>query len=272
MNGQMLLRVIKLLLHKMFDTHSHINSNEFNFDREIIIKDLIKNNIKSVVVGTNIKDSILARDIVKKYSNFRFSAGVHPHESDKVDLVDVYINLEELVLDSNNVAIGECGFDFYYNEKKDLYKKQEDLLRVQIDIAQKYDKPLIIHTRESFQETYDILKEYENLKVVYHCFSGNLDWFYKLNSLLHKNYFSFSGIITFKNNVEDIQNTVKGVPLDQILSETDSPYLSPVPFRGEKNTPLKVKYIVQKISDLKGISNEEMEKILDNNASKVFNF
>lgn len=256
----------------MFDTHSHINSDQFDLDREFIISELNKHEIKSIVVGTTITDSFFARDMVRGKSNLKFSAGVHPHEADKVNISIISQNLEKLLLEEDNVAIGECGFDFYYNDKESLYTKQENLFRIQIKMAQKYNKPLIVHTRESFQESYDILKEYHDLKIIYHCFSGDVAWFHKLNSLNHKNYFSFSGIITFKNKVDDIKNTVREVPIDKILSETDSPYLAPVPMRGNKNTPLNIKYIINKIAELKGISFDEMDKILDNNANKAFNF
>lgn len=255
----------------MFDSHTHINSDKFESNREDILIGMSEHNIGAIIVGTNIKDSILAKDIVKDYTNLKFSAGIHPHDSDNIIISDTITELEKLILEPDNVAIGECGFDFYYNDRNKLYEKQEILFRMQIELAEKYNKPLIIHTRESFQDTYDILKEYRNLKVIYHCFSGNEDWFNKLNSLMHDSYFSFSGIITFKNNVTDIQNSVKVVPIDKILAETDSPYLAPIPFRGKQNNSLNIKFIVEKIADLRGISYYEMERILDRNAHKAFN-
>jgi len=255
----------------MFDTHTHINSDEFKLNREDILSRMSDENIGGIIVGTNIQDSILAKDIVQRYNNLKFSAGIHPHYADGIDIASKLKDLEKLVLEEDNVAIGECGFDFYYNDRNSLYEKQERLFRMQIDLAKRHNKSLIIHTRESFQDTYDILKEYENLKIVYHCFSGNEDWFNKLNSLSHDSYFSFSGIITFKNNVIDIQKSVQAIPVDKILVETDSPYLAPVPFRGKQNNTLYIKYIVEKIADLRDMPYNEMEMILDRNAYRAFN-
>jgi|LakMenEpi03Aug12_release.lakeMendotaPanAssembly.Ray.scaffolds.fasta_scaffold01223_7 TatD DNase family protein len=254
----------------MIDTHCHLHDKEFDDNREHICSQLKENNIQAVLVGTNIEDSILAMKLAKNYEFLYSSLGVHPHEYKIIDLDLVHQDMENILSNEDIVAIGECGFDFYYYKSSEVKDSQEKLFRLHLDMATKYNKPVIIHTRDSFEDTYRVLSEYTNLVVILHCFTGDKEWVHKFNLLQHKIYFSFSGIITFKNAIS-IQEAVKVVPINNLLVETDSPYLAPVPHRGKQNNPLFLKYNIDKIAYLRGMDSQQLTKILDTNAINALN-
>ncbi len=258
----------------MFDTHCHLHSSEFDNDREAIIKNLRSKDIHLVTVGTNCEDSDQAIYLAEENPEIIWATmGVHPHEATEVSFCPQNIRqFSQRARHSKVVAIGEAGFDFHYNSKEEVYQAQEDIFRCQIEIALDLKKPLIIHTRDSFEETYNLLAEYQGqeLTVIYHCFTGSPEWVSKLSSLDNISYFSFSGIVTFRNKVEEIQASAKGVPIDRLLIETDSPYLAPVPYRGLRNEPTFLSTILEKISELRNIPCEELERQLDMNSRTVF--
>lgn len=253
----------------MIDTHCHIHSSEFELIRNDLILSLKENTIQAIVVGTDIEDSKKAIAVAKDCPFLYASLGIHPHEYDTYSIDSLSQMMSEIIESETVVAIGECGFDFYYHTVDEVREKQEALFCMQIDLALKYKKPLIIHTRESFQETYAVLSQYQGLTIILHCFTGNKKWVEKFNTLAHTIYYSFSGIITFKN-AQDIQESVTYVPSDHILVETDSPYLAPIPHRGQQNTPLLLPHIISKIAELRNIDIDTMTQILDNNAKKAF--
>lgn len=254
----------------MIDTHCHLHSSEFDTTRNDLILQLKEHNFGLILVGTNIDDSKQAIDLAKKYAFMHASVGIHPHEYDNLNLDDALLGLEEIANSNKVVAFGECGFDFYYHSSNEFKTKQENLFRLHLDMALEHNKPVIIHTRDSFEDTYRVLSGYNGLTVILHCFTGDKNWVDKFNTLNHNVYFSFSGIITFKNT-ELIQNAVKATPIDKLLVETDSPYLAPVPHRGRQNTPLLLIHNIDKIADLLGSNSDDIVKILDKNARRAFN-
>jgi TatD DNase family protein len=255
----------------MIDTHCHLHSHEFDSNRSEILSLLRQNNIQAILVGTSIEDSKSALRIAEKYKFLYPTLGVHPHEYENLDLAQVRMDMEQIISNSHDIiALGECGFDFYYHNSDEVKDKQENLFRLHLDIALKYNKPVIIHTRDSFEDTYRVLSEYTNLTIILHCFTGDKYWVDKFSKLKLNIYFSFSGIITFKN-VESIQEAVKFVEIDNLLVETDAPYLAPVPHRGQQNTPLFLEYNIRQIANLRGVNYEELVRILDKNATKAFN-
>lgn len=256
----------------MFDTHCHLHSSEFDTDRARVIKDMQSKGIQAVTIGTNCETSDEAIALAEEYPTLLWATmGVHPHEATEDIFCPQKIRaFSERAHHPKVVAIGEAGFDFHYNDKEECYRAQEDIFRCQIEIALNLGKPLIIHTRDSFQETYDLLAQYSGLTVIFHCFTGTSEWVTTLSSLNHETYFSFSGIITFRNNVEDIQAAAKSVPLDRLLIETDSPYLAPVPHRGLRNEPCFLPYVLTKMAEIRNTDGAELEPVLDANAKRVF--
>ena len=253
----------------MFDTHCHIHSQEFDANRDELLQALQKNSIQAILVGTSIEDSKKAVELASQYSFLSATIGVHPHEYEKIDINTIRKEMNMLLKTNSTIAVGETGFDFYYHKPEEVRVQQEALFRVHIELALAFSKPLIIHTRDSFEETFQVLSEYKDLTVILHCFTGTSDWVYKFNTLSHRIYFSFSGIITF-NNAVSIQETVKIVPENQLLVETDAPYLAPVPHRGQQNTPLFLLYTINKVAELRQIDIQKLTEILDYNAKKAF--
>ena len=165
------------------------------------------------------------------------------------------------------IGVGETGLDFYYNnsDKEAQIKSFHEHIEASIDL----NMPLIIHSRNAENETFDILNEYanRNIKILMHCFTGSLNFAKKLMKL--NAYFSASGIITFNNSL-DLQKTFEQIPTDKLLVETDSPFLAPVPMRGKKNEPSYVKYTLEKLSNIKSINSQELDKITTNNFNNLF--
>lgn len=253
----------------MIDTHCHLHSKEFDNNRGEILSELKQNNIQAILVGTSIEDSIEAIKLAKDYDFLYSSVGIHPHEYEVIDINTVRQEMDNILSSEYVVAIGECGFDFYYHQSLEAKEQQENLFRLHLDLALKYNKPIIIHTRDSFEDTYRVLSEYKDLVIILHCFTGDTFWVNKFTELSHTIYFSFSGIITFKNS-KDIQEAVKIVPENRLLVETDSPYLAPVPHRGKQNTPLFLEYNIRQIANLRGLEYQTLITILDNNAKEAF--
>lgn len=255
----------------MFDTHCHIHGHEFDHDRDQLIAQIQEQQLKLVCIGTTLADSQKAVDYVQEYESMWATVGLHPHEVVSIsDPAYLRQELKRLAKYSSVVGLGETGFDFYYNDKEVLYSWQRKLFQVHIELAQELHLPIIIHTRDAFPETYELLSQYRDLTVIYHCFTGSPYWVEQLLSLPHTSYFSFSGLITFRKKTENIQEAVKQVPEDRILAETDSPYLAPEPFRGRQNQPLYVQYVIEKIAFLWGYSRKDQEEIIDANAQRVF--
>ena len=261
---------------EFFDSHSHYNDEKFNNDLEEIIKYTYSENItKFVCAGYDISSSKKSLEISSKYDFIYSICGISPNDvpENKEQINTMLEELENIILsnkEKNNkklVAIGEIGLDYYWNkENKDI---QKEMFIRQIEIANKYDLPIVIHTREAVEDTITILKEHNVKKIgVFHCCPLNK---YLVEEALKLGfYISFAGPITFKNS-KNAEEIVGQVPLDRILIETDSPYLAPEPVRGTRNNSTNVKYVAQKIADIKNISIEEVANKTYENTIKVLN-
>ena len=250
---------------EFFDSHSHYNDEKYNDDRDEIINKIYKEGITSTVcVGYDLVKSKYALEIAKN-NNFIYSTvGISPNDIEDFTY-DNLLEIEKLAKDHKVVAIGEIGLDYYWN--KENKEKQKELFVKQIDIANKLHKPIVIHTRDAAIDTIDILKKHSVIeKGIFHCCPLNLELIKE--GLKLDFYISFSGNITFKNAKSE--EAVSLVPLDKILIETDSPYLSPEPLRGTRNNSINVKLVAQRIADIKNISLEEVAKITYENANRVF--
>ena len=247
----------------LIDTHSHIYYDEYKHDLPDIISNAEEDGINRIIcVGTDIKTSYESVKIANEYSNVFCTVGCHPHDSSKLKDNDIY-KLEEMCKDPKVVGIGETGLDYYYNHSlKDIQKKS---FIQHIELSKELDLPLVIHNRNSDNDLMKIITQYQP-KGVIHCFSGNLEMAKEVVDL--GLLISFTGIITFKNFTS--VDVIKEISLDHFMLETDSPYLSPVPYRGKRNEPKNVKIIAEKISEIKNISIEEIKKQTTKNAYKLF--
>ena len=255
----------------IFETHAHYTDDAFNEDRDEVLNSMKDNNVDYIVeIGDNIDRSIRAVKLAKKY-NFMYAAvGIHPEQVDDVT-EDDYIKLTELLdrkEENKIVAVGEIGLDYYYT--KDNKEKQIELFRRQLDIALKYNMPCVIHTRDASQDTFEIVKEYaqKGLKAIIHCFSESLELaneYVKLGMLI-----GVGGVLTFKNGKKLVQ-VVENLDMNNFVLETDSPYLAPEPNRGTRNDSRNIKYVAEKMAEIKGISYDEILDITSKNAKEFYN-
>ena len=248
----------------MIDTHAHLFNEYYDDIQGILDKAKSKGIDKVIVAADNIKTCYEVIEHAKKFDNYYFCLGIHPENVD--DSLD---ELKQIIEDNKDnpkfVGIGEIGLDYYWT--KDNKDKQIYFFEKQLELAEKYNLPVIIHSRKASQDVYDILKKF-NVKGSMHCYAGSLEMakeFIKLGFLI-----GIDGPITFKNNKKGIE-VVKEIPIDRLLLETDSPYLSPEPNRGKQNSPLNLIYIAEKISEIKGITVEEVIDITTKNAKELFN-
>ncbi len=245
------------------DTHAHLNFKQFEKDRERVIKKALEGGVEKIInVGTNLKSSRESVELSKRYKNIYASVSLHPIdvEKEKFD-EDIWLNLAKK---EKVVAVGETGFDFYHQSNRE---KQKEIFKRLIEIAKRVKKPLVLHSRESDREVLNVLKE-SNLSLrpgVIHCFGRDFavaKQFLDLGFLI-----SYTGNITYNR---ERASSVSGVPLEKIMLETDCPFMSPQPFRGKRNEPLYLKYIAEKIAEIKGVSFEEVEKTTTKNAKELF--
>ena len=240
----------------VIDTHCHLDE----YDNLDSITDFDGYMITS---GCDQKSNEKVLEIVNSYDNVYGTLGIHPENVDSVKVEDVHF-IEDNLNNQKIVAIGEIGLDYHYGS--DNKEKQQVLFKKQLDLATKYHLPVVIHTRDAVNDTYNILKDY-NLKGTIHCFSSSLEMAENFIKLGYK--IGVGGVVTFKN-AKKLQDIVQKINLEHILIETDSPYLSPEPLRGKKNEPINVKYVAEKIAELKQISLETVINITTNNALELF--
>lgn len=251
---------------EFFDSHSHYNDEKFDRDRQYIIEETYRNNItKFMCIGYNVEQSKKAIEIAEKYPYIFATAGISPNDINENVFNDIYI-IEEISKSDKVKAIGEIGLDYYWN--KDNKELQKEVFIKQIDIANRLELPIVIHNRDAYVDTINLLKEHPVVKKgIFHCCQLNQELI--KDALKLDFYISFSGNITFKNaKSEDV---VSLVPMDRLLIETDSPYLSPEPLRGTRNTSINVKYVAEKISSIKGLSLEKVANVTYKNAMDIYN-
>ena len=248
---------------EMIDTHSHVYEDEMSNYKEIIEECKTKD-ISMIINGVDNKSNKEIIDLSNEYDNVYASIGLNYDQIDYFTDKDLE-DLEELIKSNKIVAIGEIGLDYYWT--KDNKDKQIYFFEKQLSLAEKYNLPVIVHARESIQDTFDILKKYK-VKGTMHCYSGSLEMAKEFIKLGFK--IGIDGPITYKNNKKGVE-VVKELPIESILLETDSPYLSPEPNRGKQNSPLNLIYIAEKIAEIKGISIDEVIEKTTKNAKELFN-
>ena len=257
---------------EFFDSHSHYNDEKFDEDREQIINDTYNAGItKFVCAGYNIKSSLDSLELSKKYDFIYSICGISPNDIPQTEQ-ELWKSLDEItkIVQNNKskklVAIGEIGLDYYWNkENKEL---QEQAFIKQIELANKLELPIVIHSRDASVDTINIIEENKvNKAGIFHCCQQNQEMI--KNALRLGYYISLAGPVTFKN-AKNSADIIQMIPMDKLLIETDSPYLSPEPNRGKRNDCRNVKYVAQRIADVKGITLEEVAKATYENAMRIF--
>lgn len=246
----------------MIDTHCHLFKEDYDNLEEVI--DRMQDNIM-IVSGTNDLTNLEVIELVNKYPNIYGVIGIHPEEVNNVTEESFKI-IEDNINNPKIVGIGEIGLDYYWT--KETKEKQIELFIKQIELANKYNKTIVIHSRESIKDTYDILEKYLKTKAVMHCYSSSLEMAKKFINLGIK--LGIGGVLTFKNS-KTLKEVVENISIDDILLETDSPYLTPEPYRGKRNEPYNIIYVAEKISELKNMGLEEVLEITSSNAMEQFN-
>ena len=252
----------------MIDSHCHLDHEPLLENLSDVIKRSKEVGIsKLLTICTTVESFDRIKNIIKIDPMIYGTFGIHPHETKESILIDKNYIINQINQNERIIGIGETGLDFFYNHSNK--KRQIDSFKAHIEASIDLNMPIIVHSRNAEHETYEILKSYksEKLKILMHCFTGSLNF---ANQLLELDaFFSASGIITFKNSL-DLQETFKNIPLEKLLVETDSPFLSPIPMRGKKNEPSFIKYTINKLSELRSISNSEIIKITTNNFNNLF--
>ena len=251
----------------MIDSHCHLDHEPLFSDLKNVVsrsKSIGIDKLLTICTTNKGYDDILK--IVEFDSMIYGTFGIHPHEATK-DIINKNQIIDKFNQNNKIIGIGETGLDFYYDNsiKNDQIISFQNHIEASIDL----NVPLIVHSRNAENETYDILKKYEKnrLKILMHCYTGSFEFAQKL--LKYNTYFSASGIITFKNS-KQLQNTFEKIPIDKLLIETDSPFLAPTPMRGKKNEPSFIKYTLEKLSELKSKTFDELEDITNNNFERLF--
>ena len=246
------------------DSHCHINDEAFKDDLDVVLNNMVENDVtKAMIISSYIDDYYYGLNIKHEKIDFKHSLGIYPGDADDID-EDKFNEYVRLFEDDNCVAIGEIGLDYHYG--KENKERQKEIFIRQVELAEKLNKPIIVHTREAIQDTYNILEKHKCRGVI-HCYSDSAQMAKMFVRLGY--YISISGTVTWKNAREPLE-VIRVVPLDRLLIETDCPYLTPVPNRGKRNEPSFVRYTGEKICEELGLSKELFKFQINDNYHKLF--
>lgn len=251
----------------IFDTHAHYNSSQFDEDREELLASMAGHNVGTIInVGASLEDCRNTLALAEKYDFIYAAIGVHPDEVGELNEEQIGWLRREASGRKKVVAIGEIGLDYHWDvEPREVQKAW--FIR-QLDLARELSLPVIIHSRDAAQDTFDIMKEHgAGLGGSIHCYSGSPEMALEYVKLGY--HIGIGGVLTFKNG-RRLKETAAVVPLERILLETDCPYMAPVPFRGKRNNSIYIDYVAQTLAEIKGISKEEVIAVTEQNAREVF--
>ncbi len=256
----------------IFESHAHYEDRKFDSDRVELLSMMKKKNIGTIInVGTTLELSRASIDLAREYDFIYAAVGVHPSDiacleeaSDGLDQLKSMAESEKKV-----VAIGEIGLDFYWEKDEAVRERQRFWYNKQLELARELDLPVIIHSRDANEETFNIMKEAATLgtRGVIHCYSGSPEMAEQYVKLGY--YIGIGGVVTFKNG-KKLKETAKRIPLENILVETDAPYMAPEPFRGERNDSTFLPYVIKQISELREITVDEVMEVTRENGKKLF--
>ncbi len=253
----------------IFESHAHYDDAKFDDDRELLLQRLLSDSICGIInVGASIKSTKASIALAEKHSAVYAAAGVHPEMADELD-EDSFAWLKEQLRHPKVVAVGEIGLDYYHGKEQTVRERQKHWFARQLELAKVSGLPVIIHSRDAAQDTLRIMKDThaDEISGVVHCFS------YAVNlaeEFVAMGYFiGVGGVVTFKNGKKLVE-TVKKIPLEKILLETDAPYLSPEPFRGSRNDSSNLVYAAERIAQIKGITADEVIEVTKRNGERLF--
>ena len=249
---------------KIVDTHCHIDDRQFDEDRDDILKGISESMEFIVNIGCDLDSSEKSVNYAKNKKFMYAVVGIHPTEIKNYN-EETEKKIEELLKEDKVVAVGEIGLDYHWMVTDKEHQK-EIFIR-QMELAKRSKKPVVIHSRDAMEDTLNILEKYPDVRGIFHCFPGSIESASKISD---RYYFGIGGVLTFKNSRKTVE-FLKKVDINRVVLETDSPYLSPVPFRGKRNTPLNVKYVAEKIAEIKGIPFEKVIEITTKNAKEIYN-
>lgn len=251
--------------HMLFDTHAHLLDEQFDDDRDNIIEEMPALGLRGYVeCATDINTSIRAAALAKNYYAAFAAVGVHPHSAAEWDRSSASM-IRSLLRQKDVVAVGEIGLDYHYDfSPRDVQKR---VFREQMQIAKDEGFPVVIHSREATEDTLGILCEFPDVRGIMHCFSGSVETLHKVLDMGY--WVAFGGAITFKNAKKPVE-ALKETPADRLLLETDSPYMTPVPYRGKRNTPFNVKLVAEKAAEVRKTDFEKIAEQTTKNAAEAF--
>lgn len=255
------------IMQKIFDTHAHYDDEKFNEDREALLLSMAEQDVERIVnVSANLEEIQATLQLIDRYPFLYGAAGVHPDDTKTLN-EENFVRIREALKHEKMVAVGEIGLDYYWDAtERDVQKKW--FIR-QLELAKELNKPVIIHSREAAQDTLEVIKAAggPDFSMVIHCFSYSVEMAREYLNMGY--YLGIGGVVTYKNG-RKLKEVVEYMPLDRILLETDAPYLSPVPFRGKRNSSEKIHYVAEEIARLKNVSKEEVLETTWKNACEFY--
>ncbi len=253
----------------IFETHAHYDDDRFDEDRDALLRSLPEAGIGVVInSGASVESTLDTVALAEKYPHVYAAVGVHPSEIAQLD--ESFMDwMKEQTKWDKTVAIGEIGLDYYWDKEPEVQKMQRYWFGRQMELARETKLPIIVHSRDAAADTMQVMKEHhaEDIPGVIHCYSYSKEM--ALEFIKMGYYIGVGGVVTFKNAKKLIE-TVEAIPLTRILLETDCPYMAPEPYRGKRNSSLYLPYVVEKIAGIKGVSMEEVERVTEENARKLF--
>ncbi|MBR4026152.1 MAG: TatD family hydrolase [Lachnospiraceae bacterium] len=253
----------------IFETHAHYDDRRFDEDRDMLLKGMKENGIGNIInSGASVDSTRMTIALAKTYPNVYAAVGVHPSEIEEMN--DAFLDwMKEQAKWEKTVAIGEIGLDYYWEKDKEAQENQRYWFARQLQLAKQVNLPVIVHSRDAAEDTMQVMKENgaSEIQGVIHCYSYSKQM--ALEFIKMGYYIGVGGVITFKN-AKKLVETVEAIPLERILIETDCPYLAPVPNRGKRNNSGNLHYVAEEIAALKGVSVEEVIRVTEENAKKLY--
>ena len=253
----------------IFDTHAHYDDKQFDEDRDQILSSMQEQGVGTIVDASATVDSWeRVLELTRRYSFVYGMIGVHPDEVGDLN-EENFARMEQLLHEEKVVAVGEIGLDYYWDKEPEVQNAQRYWFRRQMELARETNLPVIIHSRDAAADTMEVMKEVhaEEIPGVIHCYSYSREMAQEFIKMGY--YIGVGGVVTFKN-AKKLKETVEAIPLERILLETDCPYMAPEPHRGTRNDSSNIPFVIAKIAELKGITAEEVERVTEENAGRLF--
>ena len=253
----------------IFETHAHYDDAKFDTDREMLLAELPQRGISPVInAGSSIATTKTTLSLAQEYPFLYAAVGVHPSDVDDLN-EDTYAWLRQQTTLQKTVAVGEIGLDYYWDKEPEVQNAQRYWFRRQMELARETNLPVIIHSRDAAADTMEVMKAVhaEEIPGVIHCYSYSREMAQEFIKMGY--YIGVGGVVTFKN-AKKLKETVEAIPLERILLETDCPYMAPEPHRGTRNDSSNIPFVIAKIAELKGITAEEVERVTEENAGRLF--